>query len=223
MSSMVRLRSIAGILVCLVGLLSACGSRTLTGAGTSQPEDTTENSPEQVTPVPASVTGTAPVAPSVGSTGVLQSPLPEPNLAITPAPDDRATRQLSPLPLPIKPGLIGAQDPVPGEVPADLLQSILRDLQERKGIGREEIAIERAEAVVWRDGSLGCPKPGMMYTQALIPGYRVVLNAGGEQYNYHASESGRFMLCEQGLPGQIIPPGGGADPLPEKQQASPTD
>ena len=35
-----------------------------------------------------------------------------------------------------------------------------------------------------------------MYTQALVPGYRIVLEAGGRELDYHASESGTIKLCE---------------------------
>jgi hypothetical protein len=34
-----------------------------------------------------------------------------------------------------------------------------------------------------------------MYTQALVPGYRVILEAGGTQYDYHAGNRGSFVLC----------------------------
>jgi hypothetical protein len=213
---MYRSRSIAGILVCLVCLLSACGNQPSTIAETSQPQEDKERNPEQVTTVPATVTDAAPVAPSAIPTGALLSPLPTATVPITPHAEGGETRPLSPLPLPVRPGPIGEQGPVPGEVPEDLLKSIVKDLQERKGIGREAITIERAAAVVWNDGSLGCPQKGMMYTQALVPGYLVVLEAGGDLYNYHAGESGHFILCERSLPGQIVPPGGGIDPLLEK-------
>ena len=52
-----------------------------------------------------------------------------------------------------------------------------------------------AEAVTWSDGSLGCPQPGMMYTQALVPGYRVRIQAGGQVLDYHAGRSGQPALC----------------------------
>jgi hypothetical protein len=214
---MYYLRSIAGILVLLVCVLSACGSQSSTIAETSQPEDEEERSPEQL------VTDTAPVepppmpteppsAPTEGS----EPPLPPPPLPVTPTVEAGETRQLSPLPLPVQPGPIGEPDPVPGEVPEDLLTKILTDLQEREGIDREEIVIERAEAVVWRDGSLGCPKPGMMYLQVLTPGYFVVLRVGDDLYNYHASESEYFFLCEQSLPGEILPPGDSTGPFLEE-------
>ena len=52
-----------------------------------------------------------------------------------------------------------------------------------------------AEAVTWSDGSIGCPEEGMMYTQALVPGYRVILDIAGEELAFHAPESGEFAPC----------------------------
>lgn len=94
--------------------------------------------------------------------------------------------------------------PITGEVPQDLLQQMVDDLSQRLDVSPESITVERAEEVVWRDGSLGCPQPGQFYTQALVHGYRVTLVAG-EQYHYHANDSGYFFLCENPAP----PPGGG--------------
>jgi hypothetical protein len=96
--------------------------------------------------------------------------------------------------------------PGTGEVPQDLLDAVFDDLVERLGASREAIAVEEAGAVVWRDGSLGCPQPGMMYTQALVPGYRIILSAGEETFDYHASERGSFVLCEGGMAQEPLPP-----------------
>jgi hypothetical protein len=41
------------------------------------------------------------------------------------------------------------------------------------------------DEVIWRDGSLGCPQPGMMYTQALVDGFRIVLRVKGQEVSYH--------------------------------------
>jgi hypothetical protein len=211
-------KSIAGILMCLVCLLSACGSQPSTVAEPSQPEDKEEKIPEQV------ATDTAPVSPSATPTEApptmpaeaLESPLPTATVTTRLPAEGEDTRPLSPLPLPVQPGPTGEGGTVRGEVPEDLLESILEDLQERKGMGREEITIERAEAVVWRDGSLGCPQPGMMYIQVLMPGYLVVLQVRDDVYNYHAGESGHFLLCERSLPGEVLPPADGAGPLLEQ-------
>jgi len=90
--------------------------------------------------------------------------------------------------------------PVTGEVPDDLLQEMVDDLSQRLDVSAAAISVQRAEEVVWRDGSLGCPMPGRMYTQALVPGYRVTLAAGAQRYNYHANDSGYFFLCENPAP-----------------------
>jgi hypothetical protein len=71
------------------------------------------------------------------------------------------------------------------------------------GIQPDAVEVVRAESVTWSDGSLGCPKPGMSYTQALVPGYRVILKAGGQELDYHAAANGRFFVCP---PGRAIPP-----------------
>jgi hypothetical protein len=98
---------------------------------------------------------------------------------------------------------------VTGEVPQELLDAVFDDLVERMDVDRAEITVEQAEYVIWRDGSLGCPQPDMMYTQALVPGYQIVLRVGEATYDYHASDRGYFLLCEQGLAQEPLAPGDG--------------
>ncbi len=83
-----------------------------------------------------------------------------------------------------------------GSVPNAILEPILADASERAGVDEDEIELMRGEAVTWTDGSLGCPEPGMMYTQALVDGYHVVLDAGGQELDYRVDRSGGFRLCE---------------------------
>jgi hypothetical protein len=90
--------------------------------------------------------------------------------------------------------------PVVGEVPSQLMDQILADLEKRLGLNRQAIQVVRAEAVVWNDGSLGCPVPGLFYTQALVNGYWVVLRVDSKDYDYRASQSGFFTLCERSIP-----------------------
>lgn len=84
---------------------------------------------------------------------------------------------------------------VAGEVPEELLQSILNDLMTRESLQRADIELERAEFVIWPSGALGCPEPGVMYTQAQVRGYWVVLSTGEIQHDYRATEKGLFRLC----------------------------
>lgn len=77
-----------------------------------------------------------------------------------------------------------------------LLSQILADASDRTGVGQDELEVVQAQAVTWNDGSLGCPEPGQMYTQALVDGYHVIVDADGERLDYRAAEGGGFRLCE---------------------------
>ncbi len=52
----------------------------------------------------------------------------------------------------------------------------------------------------FNDGSLGCPKPGVQYTQALVDGMRVVVTAGGRTYDYRFGTGDTPVLCERAFP-----------------------
>ena len=91
-----------------------------------------------------------------------------------------------------------SDEPVTGEVPAEIMADILADAAARSGQEPEEIAVTQAAFVVWNDGSLGCPEPGMSYTMALVDGYHVILDAAGEELDYRVTAQGTFMLCENG-------------------------
>jgi hypothetical protein len=65
-------------------------------------------------------------------------------------------------------------------------------------IRRDDLVIVRAESVVWNDGSLGCPEPGMEYTQALVNGYWVVISGANQTYDFRVSRDGSFRLCPAG-------------------------
>lgn len=72
----------------------------------------------------------------------------------------------------------------------------ITDLSNRLGISGNEIKVVTEENVMWRDGSLGCPEPGMMYTQALVEGTLIVLRADGRDYSYHSGAGKPPFYCE---------------------------
>ena len=82
------------------------------------------------------------------------------------------------------------------EVPESLVQSIKEDLAGKLDVSDDTIEVVSATAVNWNDGSLGCARPDQVYTQAIVPGYRVILKVGAKHYDYRAAESGYFFLCE---------------------------
>ena len=91
--------------------------------------------------------------------------------------------------------------PVIGEVPAEFLANVVADAAERAEVDAAAVEVVEAMAMTWNDGSLGCPEPGMFYTQALVDGYHVILAAGGEEFDYRLTANGGSFLCENGRPG----------------------
>jgi hypothetical protein len=87
---------------------------------------------------------------------------------------------------------------VKGQVPQTILESILKEAAALAKVARDKLVIVRAESVVWNDGSLGCPEPGMMYTQALVNGYWVVIDAADQNYDFRVGRGGNFRLCPAG-------------------------
>lgn len=78
----------------------------------------------------------------------------------------------------------------------EALAKVKADLASRLGVKENEISLVSVEAVTWNDTSLGCPEKGMMYVQVLTPGYRIILEAGGKQYDYRTDDRGYFKLCK---------------------------
>ena len=76
-----------------------------------------------------------------------------------------------------------------------MIELVRNHLAEKVGMATEQILLSEVKAVVWRDASLGCPKPAVDYIQVETPGYRIVLEAAGNTYNYHTDQDKRFVLC----------------------------
>ena len=76
-----------------------------------------------------------------------------------------------------------------------LVGAVSADAQRLSGVDAGSVRVLEAAAVTWSDGSLGCPAPGRFYTQALVPGYRVRIEAAGRIFIYHANARGDWTLC----------------------------
>ena len=88
----------------------------------------------------------------------------------------------------------------PVTVPEARLDAIRTDLTGR-GVDVAALTVVSAESVTFNDSSLGCPKPGVQYTQAQVPGMRVVVSAAGATYDYRFGRGDSPVLCEQPTPG----------------------
>jgi hypothetical protein len=97
------------------------------------------------------------------------------------------------------------QDQLPIVAPA------IDDLAEHLGVPAGSIEVVSAEEVTWPDGSLGCPEPGMSYTQALVEGSKVVLQHEDRVFVYHAGDDDQPFLCpsdEKDGGHEMVPPPG---------------
>jgi hypothetical protein len=93
--------------------------------------------------------------------------------------------------------VIGPMKPTP-ENPyiTSLAQQALQNLAARLNVPVDQIELLSFEDVVWPDGGLGCPTPGMVYTQVMVEGYRILLQHQGQVYAYHGGGSGPPFLCQ---------------------------
>ena len=71
----------------------------------------------------------------------------------------------------------------------------VKDLADRIGVAAAYITVKDARSVQWGSGAMGCPKPGMNYTQALVPGIRLLLEANGSIYYYHGETGKSLFYC----------------------------
>ncbi|MFV0373743.1 hypothetical protein [Microbacterium sp.] len=81
------------------------------------------------------------------------------------------------------------------EVPTARWDALLADLADRGVTGPVDLV--SAERVTWSDGSLGCPKPGLTYTQALVEGMQVVVRADDVVYDYRFGRGDTPVLCKR--------------------------
>lgn len=93
---------------------------------------------------------------------------------------------------------------VPGGIPAEVWNGVLADLATRVGDGVVDPTVVSAQAMTWNDGAWGCPEEGMMYTQALVEGFQVVVEVNGEEFDYR-SDGRSVRFCD---PATMIEGGG---------------
>ena len=80
--------------------------------------------------------------------------------------------------------------------PENLLNGMAQDLGQRLGVDATGLQVMSVQPVLWNDSSLGCPQPERAYLPAQVQGMRVVFQYAGKTYQYHGSERGDFVYCE---------------------------
>ncbi len=81
---------------------------------------------------------------------------------------------------------------IPADMPANIPMAVTLDIinvQRKDSVAPSEVSIVSVEKSTWPDASLGCGDQSGIYEQALTPGYKVIAEANGESFEYHANES----------------------------------
>lgn len=78
-------------------------------------------------------------------------------------------------------------------------QAAITLLSQTLNLPADQITLISAEAVTWPDGCLGVQRPGMMCTQAVVEGYRIILAANGREYEVHTNQNGSAAVLAAGM------------------------
>lgn len=75
------------------------------------------------------------------------------------------------------------------------MDGALDDLATRLGVAPDAIKTLQARSVNWGSSAVGCPREGMQYTQALVPGLLLLLEAKDTVYRYHGVMGQKLYYC----------------------------
>jgi hypothetical protein len=78
------------------------------------------------------------------------------------------------------------------------VQSARQALAKTLGVTPDAIQVVSFEAVDWPDGCLGVMQKGVMCTDVVTPGYRVILAADKLQWEYHIDKTGNTVVMAKG-------------------------
>lgn len=91
----------------------------------------------------------------------------------------------------VLPGSSANADPQPS------VDAALQAAAAHLGLSPSGLHVDQVEAQQWGDSSLGCPQPGLMYSQIVTAGFLIVVSGGGKQLEYHSDDRGRVVLCQE--------------------------
>lgn len=178
----------------LAAVVSACGSITGEALITPTSGPASSEFSQQLSPTSSAATESADPAETTTVTAVNES---------TPEPRENDYVDSEDLtPVTSAPAQSGDTSPPGTEGPIEgglqpLVQKAIDDLASRLAMSPDDIVVMEAVSVVWPDGSLGCPQPGMEYTQVQVDGFHILLGANGNTHSYHGGGTNLDpFLCE---------------------------
>ncbi len=93
------------------------------------------------------------------------------------------------------------QEPTPTHIPVDLTpaqRAALTALADQLSLTADKIKLVSTEAVTWPNGCLGIVRIGVLCTQAEVPGFKIILEADGKNYEFHTNQDGSIVMLAEG-------------------------
>ncbi len=78
-------------------------------------------------------------------------------------------------------------------LPPNIANAVRRDLARRERIQNRDIKIIDYRQQTWNNGCLELPQSNELCTQALVPGWRIVVSNNKQNWIYHTNENGRSL------------------------------
>lgn len=82
-------------------------------------------------------------------------------------------------------------------LPPEVQSAVFEDTVERTSKTADALRVVEAKPHNWTDGCLGLSQPEEICTQAIVPGWRVIVTDGMREWAYRTDEEGRLVKLEE--------------------------
>lgn len=116
-------------------------------------------------------------------------------IATEPAATPRGIAPPTRLPDPRPPVSASGEPVATATMPREVRRAVVADAAKRFKVAESAVVLVHAEKFVWSDSALGCPEPGVIYTQMLVHGFRVVAKTSAGSLTYNTDSGDRAVIC----------------------------
>jgi hypothetical protein len=85
----------------------------------------------------------------------------------------------------------------PSRLPRPVANAVLQDVARRQGTSTRQLQITDYNQQTWRDGCLELSQPDEFCTQALVPGWQIVVSNGKQNWVYHTNQTGSVVRLNE--------------------------
>jgi hypothetical protein len=82
------------------------------------------------------------------------------------------------------------------QLPDRVANAVLADLSKQTKLSARQLQVTQFSRQTWSNACLGLAKPGKSCTQAVVPGWRVVVSDGRQNWVYRTDSNGRVLRLE---------------------------